>query len=358
MTEEIGSSMPLSQDDEDLAWLNRHGHNRDRSRSSRYPKVREGNAWTRYRHNRRRRRRRKKRGKVHHWYRPRNTIAIPLLVLVVLIAGFGLYVNHELSAIRRAPLDAAYAGKPSAGANVLLIASNARTSAVQADVATMVVQLVHIGADGTHTALVDLPRDLILPATADQPRATIGVRYLRSGASGLSSALQDLLGITITHVAQANYTGYVKATDRIGGVDVNTGAGIQHLSGAQALSYVDEPGITGVEAGRRNQRWLRGMVEGVFTPGVLLNPFKIIGLLHDLKPNLMLDDAFTTGAIRSLGWHSRRLSPSQTLYLTAPYKDYVKVSGGSVLRPDLAGIRQLGAAIRTDNNSGIAVFDN
>lgn len=354
------SSTPTSPDDDDLAWLNRHGHNRAQVNAGidRAHRSRNLGRVPRSSRSRRRRRRRKKSRKVHHWYRPRNTVVLPLLVLVLVVAGFLFYVNHELGSIRRAPLNAAYAGKGSLGTNVLLIASNAPTTAVRADVATMVVQLVHIGTDGTHAALVDVPRDLVLPATADEARATVGVRYLRSDASGLSTALQDVFGITIEHVVQVTYAGYVKASDRLGGVDVSTGPGVEHFSGSQARAYVDEPGITSIEAGQRNQHWLRGIIEGMFTPGVLFNPFKVIGLLHDFTPSLVIDDAFTTGAMRSLGWHSRGLSPAQTLYLTVPHKDYVKVSDGVVLQPDLAGMRQLGAAIRADNESGIAVFDN
>ncbi len=340
--------------DDDLAWLSRHGHNRRHNSAGLESSL--GRSTRPGRSRRRRRRRRSRRH--HHWYRPRNTIVFPLLAVVLLVVGFLLYVNHELASIRRAPLDAPYAGKTSAGTNVLLIASDARETAVQADVPTMVVQLVHIGANGANTSLIDLPRDLVLPATEGQARATVGVRYLRSGASGLNTSLQDLLGLTIDHVVLATYTGYAKATDRLGGVDINTVNGIEHLSGAQARAYVVQKGITSVDAGHRNQQWMRGMIEGSLTPGVLLNPFKIIGLLRDLTPNLVVDDGFTTGAIRSLGWHSRGLSPQLTRYLTVPHKDYVPAGGGRVLMPDVAAIRQLGAAIRADNDSGIAVFDN
>jgi len=340
--------------DDDLAWLERHHHNRDHAYSG-YGASRLGVS---AREAKKYQRSKSGKGRRPHWYRPRNTIVLPLLVLVLLVAGFLFYLNHELGSIRRGPLNADYAGARSGGTNVLLIASNAPTQAVQADVRTMVVQLVHIGADGTHAALVDVPRDLLLPAFGGQPRTTLAARYLKTGASGVSSELQALFGITIEHVVQADYAGYVKATDRLGGIDVNTATGIQHYTGAQALAFVDQSSISSIVAGQRNQHWLRGMIEGIFTPGVLLNPFKIVGLLHDFMPNLLLDDAFTTGAIRSLAWHSRGLSPSQTRYLTVPHGQYEPATGGVVLQSDLAGMRQLGAAIRADNDSGIAVFDN
>jgi len=346
-------SSPAASVDDDLAWLQRTHQNREHSGHHSHHSHHGRGSRGRGGHQR-------GRGRRHHprWYRPRNTIVFPLLALVLLVAGFLFYVNHELGAIRRAPINADFSGATSAGTNVLLIASNARTGAVQADVATMVVQLVHLGADGSHASLIDLPRDLVLPDAHGRGRASIAVQYLRDGTSSLVSDLQSVLGIDIEHAVQINYAGYVRATDTIGGVDVSTETGVRHLSGSAALSYVDQRGINSVVAGQRNQHWLRGIIEGTLSPGVLLNPVKIIELLHDVKPNLILDDALTTGAIRSLAWHSRGLSPTQTRYLTVPYRGYEHVKGSVVLLPDLQAIAQLGAAVRADNDSGIAVFDN
>jgi len=344
-----GSAVPRASIEDDLAWLSRHPRNRDRS----YDGSRSRHHHSRGRSGRSRRGRTR-----HHWYRPRNTILLPALVIVLLVAGFLLYVNHELGAIRRGPLNATYGGAASTGTNVLLIASDAPTGAVQADARTMTVQLVHLGAGGDTASLIDIPRDLMLPAAAGESRATVAVRYLRVGSGALAADLQVILGITIAHVVQVDYAGYVRASDRLGGVDVHTETGIRRMSGAAVRDYVDQAGLPGVVAGQRNQHWLRGIIEGALTPAVLLNPFRIIGLLHDMVPNLVVDEALTSGAIRSLAWHSRGLSPSQTRYLTVPYRRYAPVKGGTVLLPDLPAMRQLGAAVRADNDSGIAVFDN
>lgn len=325
--------------DDDLAWLDRHPHNRDHHGTS-------GHGRRRHHHRR------------HHWYRPRNTIGLPLLALVLVVVGFVLYVNHELSSIRRTPLNAQFGGPASTGTNVLLIASDAPSGAVRADTRTMVVQLIHLSVDGMHASLIDIPRDLLLPAHAGAGRATIATTYSRSGAQALASQVQDALRITLTHVLQVDFAGYVRATDRLGGVDVRTETGLRRLSGDQARAYVDQAGIASIVTGQRAQHWLRGIVEATLTPGVVLNPLKLLGLLHDMTPNLVLGDTLTNGAIRSLVWHARGLSPSQTRYLSVPVLGYRRIGGATVLLPDTQGIRQLGGAIRADNDSGIAVFGN
>ena len=329
---------------DDLAWLNRHPHNRHHDGNRHHGASGRGR---RHHHHHR-----------HHWYRPRNTIGFPLLALLLVVVGFVLYVNHELSSIRRTPLNAEFGGPPSAGTNVLLVASNAPSGSVRVDAGTMVLQLIHLSDDGTHASLIDIPRDLLLPARTGAGRATIAATYARAGTQAVASEVQDALGITLTHVLQVDFAGYVRATDRLGGVEVRTETGVRHLTGDQARAYVDQTGVASIVTGQRAQHWLRGIVEATLTPGVILNPIKLVGLLHDMMPNLILDDTLTNGTIRSLAWHSRGLSPTQTRYLTVPVLGYRRIGGATVLLPDTHAIRQLGAAIRADNDSGIAVFGN
>ena len=181
--------------------------------------------------------------------------------------------------------------------------------------------------------------------------------------------------IDVDHAAQVGFAGYVRVTDRLGGIDMPSDQGIRHFTGAQAEHYSTSTADTSIAAGRANQEWLKAMLTSAMTPGVLLNPFTMIGLLKDTKPNLVLDDEFTNGGLRSLLWRSRHLRPSSIRFLTAPSTGYAartllehttKPDGTKktvrtrirVLLPDLAGLKQLGAAVRSDNDSGIAVFDN
>lgn len=316
--------------------------------------------------------------KKKHWYRPRNTILIPLLVIVLIVLASGLYVEHELKGVQRAPFLADFGGPRSAGDNVLLVGSESPAHALALDQSTMIVQLVHLSANGGAAAVINLPRDLYLPepparsatrtgrvGTANGVTATgsrtLQEAYAKGGEPLLVETVQADLGVSIEHVAQIGFAGYVRVTDRLGGVTMPTPDGPRSFTGPQALSYVDATtGLANgdITNGSRNQQWLKAMIEGAFTPHVLLNPFQLIGLLHDTTPNLVLDDAFTVGELRRLGWKARHLRPDSIRYLTAPYRGFVQRKGATVLMPNLTELHQLGSAVRRDDASGIASFDN
>lgn len=328
------------------------------------------------------RRRRSRPVKKKHWYRPRNTLGIPALVIVLIVLASLLYVNAQMSGIRRAPLLPDLAGRAGLGTNVLIVASDSGEHSLASDPQTMVLQLVHLSASGANASVINLPTDLYLPDPTQPPDTGGSQRlvdaYRTAGVPRLVETVQDSLGIDVDHVAQVGFAGYVRVTDRLGGVDMPSDQGVRHFTGDQAERYTTTSAGSSIAAGRANQEWLKAMLTSALTPSVLLNPFTMVGLLKDTKPNLVLDDEFTNGALRSLLWRSRHLRPSSIRFLTAPSVRYAvrtlvrrtTGSGGAdgtkktertkvkVLLPDLAGLKQLGVAVRADNDSGIAVFDN
>ena len=325
------------------------------------------------------RRTRTKRVKKPHWYRPRNTLAFPALAIVLLLLIAVLYVNAQMSGIRRAPLLPDFGGRGGAGTNVLLVASNSSEHSLASDPRTMVIQLVHVSADGADADVVNLPTDLYLPDAGTSAKHRGSRRlvdaYRSAGIPRVATMVQSALGINIDHVAQVGFAGYVRVTDRLGGVDMPSDQGLRHFTGAQAERYTTEDAASSIAAGRANQQWLKAMLTSALTPSVLLNPFTLVGLLRDTKPNLVLDDGFTNGALRGLLWRSRHLRPSSIRFVTVPYVRYAtrtmvstttKADGkekkvrtrAKVLLPDVPGLEQLGAAVRIDNDSGVAVFDH
>lgn len=296
----------------------------------------------------------------------------PLVVLLLVIVGFVLYVNAQVSGIQRAQFLPAYDGPAGAGINIVLVGSESPAHSLALDEPTMVVQVVHLSADNQQAAMVYLPRDLLItaprqgPITARQDgpkgRTTLAAVYHAGGNPLLVQAIQDNLGLRIDHVVQVGFDGYSRVTDRLGGVDLKVGGVMQHFTGQQALAYADATtGLANgdVDTGQRHQAWLRAMLEGALTPSILLNPFQIVGLLHDMTQNLVLDDSLSNGTIRHLVWSSRHLGPDTIRYLTVPHTQFVQRPPlGKVLLPDGPALKQLGAALRTDNQSAIASFDN
>lgn len=294
------------------------------------------------------------------WYR--NPLLLVPLVLVLLVLGYVVYVNAQLAGIRRAPLLADYGGAAGAGTNVLLVGSDNADGALAADPDTLVVQLVHLAADGRRAAVVHVPRDMWLPqpGTGGAGSWTLADAYRVGGGPKVVETVQLDLGVTVQHVVQVSFSAYRRVTDRIGGVDLPTADGARHFTGAQALRYADAPGLPQgtIETGHRHQEWLKAMLGEALTPGSVLNPLRVLGLLRDTTPRTVVDDTFTAGAMRGLGWRSRHLRPDAIRYLTAPYRGFVERSGRRVLLPDAQPLAQLGAALRTDNQSAIAGFDN
>jgi LCP family protein required for cell wall assembly len=308
----------------------------------------------------------------HKWYRPRNTVLAPLVALLVVVLGFALYVNAQISGIQRAQFLPTSGSPAGAGTNIVLVGSESPVHSLALDESTMVVQVVHLSADGLQAAMVYLPRDLFItaphgsaskaPRGAPVGRTTLAAVYHAGGNPLLVQAIQDNLGLRIDHVIQVGFTGYSLVTDRLGGVDMPVGNDLRHFTGPQALAYADATtGLVNgdVDTGQRHQAWLKAMLQGALTPSIVLNPFQLIGLLHDLTPSLVLDESLSTGTVRHLAWSSRHLRPDTIRYLTAPHTRFVRRPPlGKVLLPDASALRQLGAAMRTDNQSAIASFDN
>jgi anionic cell wall polymer biosynthesis LytR-Cps2A-Psr (LCP) family protein len=298
--------------------------------------------------------------KRRRWYR--NPFLLVPLVLVLLVLGYVVYLNAQLSGIRRAPLLADYTGAPGSGTNVLLIGSDSADGSLTADPDTLVVQLVHLSADFRQAAVVNVPRDMWLPqpGTNGAGSWTLLDSYRVGGVREVVDTLQLDLGLTVDHAVQISFSAYRRVTDRVGGVDLPTADGPRHFTGAQALSYADAPDLPQgtIDTGHRHQAWLKAMLGEALTPGSVLNPLRLVGLLHDTTSRTVVDDTFTTGAMRSLAWHARHLRSDSIRYLTAPYRGFGSRSGRRVLLPDAQPFAQLGVALRTDNQSAIASFDN
>ncbi|MGN6251505.1 MAG: LCP family protein [Marmoricola sp.] len=305
-----------------------------------------------------RRRRRRPPAPTHHWYRPRNTVLIPLVVLVLLLGGFVVYLDAQLAGIRRSPLLPAFDGPAGVGINVLLVGSEAPADSLAVDGSTMVVQLVHLSADRSLATVVNVPRDLLLHPAGDQRSETPAQAYARGGEPVLVGLVGATLDVRVDHVVQVGFDAYRRVTDRLGGVDMPTAEGERHFDGEQALRYADEPDVSGgtVETGHRHQQWLKAMLAAAVRPAVLLDPLVVVGLLRDTTPRMVVDDTFTTADMRGLLWSSRGLDPGSIHYLTTPTGRHRRVAGRTVLLPDPPALAQLAQALHADDQATLATF--
>lgn len=301
---------------------------------------------------RRWRRKRRKIAESAHWYRPRNVVIGLVTAVVVLILTVLISTYVTISGIRRAPLMPVEASAPSLGTNIVLVSSNGQPAALALDSRTLVVQFIHISANYQSGQVIDLPNNLMM-GTGGSAR-TIGKIYAAGGMIGVISALQNDMGLTVNHVIQTSFSGYAKLTDDLGGLTLQTDTGLQHFTGTQAQAYVDQ--ASAPEIGIRFQHWSKAMMKGILQPGVLLNPLTAWSVFSDTASDIVVDDTLDNGALVSLFWDLKSLSPSDLHFFTAPNGGYVSVNHEHVLRSDPVAFGRLSTAIRDDNLATIGLF--
>lgn len=290
------------------------------------------------------------------------------MVLIVLLAvvGFALYLNHEVdSNVRHSSMLPDDGNRPAAtgeARNILLLGSDSRTKDLDDASRADVIQLVHITGNRKSVQVIHFPRDMYVPIPG-HGRNKINAAYAYGGSPLLVRTLEQMLDVRIDHVAAIGFDGFKQLTDTVGGVDVNVDQasdengysftpGVTHMDGARALAFVRERHQLkegDLDRGRRQQAWMRALMDKSISRGTLSNPTKLAGMVGDVSRNLVVDDGFTTGQMRSLAWSLRSVRGNDVTFRTAPISGFRNVQGaGSVDVVDEPALRRLGAALRKD----------
>lgn len=302
-----------------------------------------------------------------------------MLALVLLVVGglggFALYLNHVVdSNVRRGGLLPDDQGRPEPGAgssrNILLLGSDSLTDQLRDGARADVIQLVHVADDRSSMQVVHFPRDLYVDIPG-HGKNKINAAYAYGGAPLLVKTLEQLLGVRIDHVAVTGFAGFKELTDTVGGVDVRVEQastsggvrftpGVMHMDGETALAFVRERKQLregDLDRGRRQQAWMKALLEKSASTGTLSNPARLAAMIGDTTRNLVVDESFTTGRIRELAWSLRGVRGSDVSFITAPITGFDTVKGaGSVDVVDQAGIRRLGQALREDDTAALAAL--
>ena len=308
--------------------------------------------------------------------RVRRTLAV-LLALVVLVvvggaAAYLLFLNHTVSSnVKHQSLlptpgtsgvEAAPTKKPAAknAQNILFIGSDARSGiAGRSDV----IVLMHVAGDRKTVTLVHFPRDLYV-SIPGHGKDKINAAYAYGGAPLLVRTLQDLVGVPIDHVAMTNFDGFRKMTDAVGGVNVYVEEpstsdgytfrkGYQQMNGAQALAFVRERKQLSegdISRGRRQQAFIKALLLKSLSKDVLTNPVKLAQFVDAGTENLIVDEQFTVGQMRSQALSLRNLRGKDVSFITAPFTGFgTAPNGGSIDLVDEQGMQALGEALQNDD---------
>ena len=310
-------------------------------------------------------------------HRARRVVAV-LVALVVLVvvggaAAYLLLLNHTVSTnVKRESLlptpgvsgaDAGPTKKPAAkdAQNILFIGSDARAGLGGAR--SDVIVLMHVSGDRKKVTLVHFPRDLYV-SVPGHGKDKINAAFAYGGAPLLVRTLQDLVGVPIDHVAISNFEGFKNMTDAVGGVNVyveepSSGPnytfhkGFQEMDGAEALAFVRERKDLSegdISRGRRQQAFIKALLLKSLSKDVLTNPVTLAKFVDAGTRNLIVDDKFTVGEMRSEAFSMRNLRGRDVSFVTAPFAGFgTSPVGASIDILDEPGMKVLADALQNDD---------
>lgn len=188
------------------------------------------------------------------------------------------------------------------------------------------IMLASISPKSSKIHLVSIPRDMLVPipnvkGTYDKINAihSLGDNDARFKAVGgpklLIQTLEPILGVKIPYYFRADFSGFEKLVDSVGGITVNVEkniddlsypapnmkdyepfhikAGSQKINGKTALKYARSRHSTSdFDRARRQQQVLQALKDKALSVGVLSNPTKIVEFIdiagEHLKTNLQI----------------------------------------------------------------------
>ncbi len=261
--------------------------------------------------------------------------------------------------------------------NILLVGSDSRVGAREGDnvgdiaevggARSDTVMIAHLPADRSRVVIVSFPRDLQIQrprcdvwdpvsgsytgrTDAGADVAKLNSAYHVGGPLCVTKVVQYLSGLAVTRFVGVDFNGFKSMVDAVGGVricvdrplkDSQLGTiiptrGHTTISGATALNYVRARHVTGdptSDYGRiaRQQRFLSALLRQVLSPGVLLNPAKLHGLITAVAANTVGENV-DSSALLTLAQSMEGLDPADVTFVTVPTTGWANAYGNEELR--------------------------
>lgn len=288
--------------------------------------------------------------------RPRwgRRIGIALLVLLVVLIGFGGYLDQNLQRTAALPVASTTS---SAGTNWLIVGSDSRDGLSAEDeqrlatgdaagARTDTIMLLHDGGSGP--VLVSLPRDTYVPI-AGHGSNKLNAAFAYGGAQLLVSTVEQATGLHIDHYAEVGFGGFVNAVDAVGGVDLcvpesindpkaglDIKKGCQQIDGQTALGYVRTRATVGSDFDRvaRQRAFLAALIGKATSPATIINPFRTVPLASAMTGTITVDDSDHIWNLAGLALAMRGVSGGNGVATTVPVGSLASVGGQSVVRWD------------------------
>jgi anionic cell wall polymer biosynthesis LytR-Cps2A-Psr (LCP) family protein len=293
-----------------------------------------------------------------------------MLALVVLtVIGYAaaarlpIPLDHQVDAIVRLDLDLG-TGTPDDGpVNVLLagVGPGELAGIVAADPASWVagshraesITVLHLPADRQHAYLVSVPRDAWVNIAGHGP-GRVDAAFSYGGPALLVDAVEGLTGLSVDHLALAEWGGFDYLTDGLGGWSIEVDGTVMTFGAAGLAPVRDVSALPAGEPERiqREQDLLRSVSAEVMSNDTLTNPLRLRYALDAAARSVAVDKGLTTDRLRSLARSLHDLGPDEIVQLTVPVEPLGQIDGQSVSVVDPAATRELLGALAGDAPHG------
>lgn len=322
-------------------------------------------------------------------------IVVGLLSAILLgTSGWGWYLGRVAEAsVNRTDALPTTGNKDTSGhgvdMNLLLVGSDSRADATSAELKALNTQanpgnntdtmiLVHVPADGSAASFVSFPRDSYVQIPGhgwDKLNAAYAYGYngvghgasdstkQAAGAQLLIQTISQLTGLQIDHYIQVDLLGFFKLSSVVGGVQVNLcapvkdhysgvnlPAGVQTISGSQALSFVRQRhGLPRGDLDRivRQQTFIAATIRKMLSENVLLDLGKQHDLVQAAAQSLTIDQSLD---LLQLAQQMQSVKPGNIKFQTIPLVGDAKdAQGRDILKlPDEDTLHQFFAQLSAD----------
>jgi LCP family protein required for cell wall assembly len=314
-------------------------------------------------------------------HRTRRFIVRTVAILLVLLVGTGVaylaFLNHMVTSNvkRDALLPASGSSEPAIAKdpvakdaqNILLVGLDTHGNVTNGRSDAII--LMHISSDRKKVYLVHFPRDMYVDVPG-HGKDKINVAFAHGGSQLLVHTMQNLVDVSIDHMAVIGFDGFEAMTDAVGGVDVyaeeasvddygTIRVGMNHLDGKTALGFVQERYLLSkgdISRGRRQQAFIKALILKALSKETLTNPVRIAGFLDAATRYLTVDNAFSIADIYSQALAMRDLRSEDIEFITAPITGFgTSPQGASIDIVDDVKMAELSVALKTDDMTSISL---
>lgn len=206
---------------------------------------------------------------------------------------------------------------------------------------TDTIQVISIDPDEKSMAMLSIPRDLYVEVRDPKYYGKINSVYYtgekqtkQGGANLMKQEVGKILDLPIHYYVGLDFTGFKKAIDAVGGIDIDvdraiydplfpndsmTGydpfrisAGEHHMNGETALKFTRSRETTSdFDRSARQQKVISAFKDKILSSGTLSNPEKVISLLNIAGSNIKTD--FSVSEIKALANLLKDIDSSKTV---------------------------------------------